>query len=47
MISLIAKNTRSYLVFKKKTLKQEGKTNTIITLDGEKQEGRIIAEYNG
>ena len=48
MISLISKNTRSYLVFKEeKTRKQERKTNTIIILDGEKKEGRIIAEHNG
>ena len=48
MISLISKNTRSYLVFnEEKTRNQERKTNTIIILDGEKQEGRIIAEHNG
>ena len=48
MISLISKNTRSYLVFnEEKTRKQERKTNTIIILDGEKQEDRIIAEHNG
>ena len=48
MISLISKNTRSYLVFnEEKTRKQERKTNTIIILDGEKQEGRIIVGHYG